>query len=579
MGSSRLPGKVLMPLVGKPILWHILHRLRKCRRVDTVAIATSTSRKDDPIAEFGAKEGVPVIRGSEENVLSRYLLAAEELGADVVVRVTGDVPLVDPEFVDRMVETLLSQQAGYCMGDPEVPCIHEGVDPFTLHALRKLATEAGDDASAREHVTTYFKSHPDFVSVAFVAVEEALQFSGARISVDTPADIRFLEEIYSRLQAPVGEVHLREVVKLLRAEPHLLQINQHIKRKGAETGSHRVLIRCDGDSEIGLGHVVRCLALADELRDTHGLGIVFAMARGPVGFDLVQRAGYAIEERTGDNEGQWLRGLIGQTRSVAVILDVRNDLSRRDVEAFRKDSLVVVIDDLSDRRLAADLVFYPPVPQVRRLNWDGFTGESYVGWEWVPLRRQFANVSSVAKKDSHSVVLVTMGGSDPAGLTLQAVHALETLDEEFDAIVVVGGAFCHNEALQKAIRHSRRQFDIRRDVEQMAELMAKADFAVASFSVTAYELAAVGVPGIYLCLTDDHKESASAFADEGMGLVLGLFTEVGERVLSDQVSRLLRSPEKRVEMARRCRQVVDGCGAQRIARVIAQRLQKANVGP
>ena len=90
MGSTRLPGKVLMPLSGKPVLWHIIHRLRKCRMVDVVAIATSDQPCDDPLVEFARNEGVELVRGPEDNVLQRYALAAEKLAPDYIVRVTGE---------------------------------------------------------------------------------------------------------------------------------------------------------------------------------------------------------------------------------------------------------------------------------------------------------------------------------------------------------------------------------------------------------------------------------------------------------------------------------------------------------
>ena len=107
MGSSRLPGKVLMPLVGKPVLWHIIHRLRKSRTVDVIAIATSDRPDDDALVEFANREDIPLIRGPVDNVLLRYAKAAEELDPDVIVRVTGDAPLIDPATVDKLVEKLI----------------------------------------------------------------------------------------------------------------------------------------------------------------------------------------------------------------------------------------------------------------------------------------------------------------------------------------------------------------------------------------------------------------------------------------------------------------------------------------
>jgi len=582
MGSSRLPGKVLMPLAGKPILWHIVYRLHKCRSVDTIAVATSTSSADDPIEEFALRAGIEVVRGPEDNVLARYALAAEQLDADIILRVTGDAPLVDPALADCLVETLIEKDADYCTSDPQVHSIHEGFSPFTFHALQKLVHEAGDDPVAREHVTAYFKKHPEFVRVAYVPIDPDYQFSGARVSVDTPADLRFLEEVYARLNVPAGEIDVRDVVRLLRSEPALLKINVHVYRKDADERSRRVVFRCDGDVRLGLGHIYRCLALADELREVHGCGVSFAMAKGPIGFDLIRQAGYPIEHKPDDeDEDLWLGHVIQRLRPDALVLDVRSELARSSVEKWHSNGLLIVtLDDPSERRLAADLAFYPPVPQVQRLDWDGFTGQLYVGWEWVVLRQEFAHVPiqdpRPKTQDPRSKILVTMGGSDPAGLTLKAVEALDLLDEDFETVVVLGPGFSHHEALRNLLARTSRQFDVHQAVADMPGLMAEADLAMASFGVTAYELAAMGVPAIHLCLTEGHAESASAFVEAGIAVSLGVHSDVTPDALAQSVLALLDDDELRAKMAAQARALLDGRGAERIARVLAARVKSTN---
>jgi len=580
MGSSRLPGKVLMPLVGKPVLWHIVHRLRKCRSVDTIAVATSTNSADDPIEEFALREGIEVVRGPEDNVLARYVLAAEQLGADIIVRVTGDAPLVDPTTVDQMVEMLIKKEAEFCMGDPQTPSIHEGIDPFTSGALQKLMDKSGDDPVAKEHVTAYFKKHPGFVRIAHVPVDPDCQFRGARISVDTPADLLFLENIYVRLNAQAGEANVRDVVRLLRSEPDLLKINAHVHQKRADECSRRVLFRCDGDAQLGLGHIYRCLALADELRERHGCGVSFAMDRGPVGFDLIREAGYSIKHKPDDDdEDLWLDGVIHRLQPDVLVLDVRSELARSSVEKWRSGGvLIATVDDPSERRLAADLAFYPPVPQVQKLDWTGFTGQLYVGWEWVVLRREFARALSKGQelraKNQKPRILVTMGGSDPAGLTLKAVEALDVLDEDFETVIVLGPGFSHHEALRSVLSSTRRHFDVRQNVVDMPALMAQADLAVASFGITAYELAAMGVPAIYLCLTEDHAESASAFVKEGMAVSLGVSGCVSVRTLADEVEYLLKNTSKRLRMS--AIQKINGSGVEHVANLI--KWEKRQIG-
>ena len=162
MGSTRLPGKVLRPIAGKPLLWHVVHRLRRATTLDAILIATSTNPRDDAICAFCREEGIEWVRGPEDNVLARFALAAEASRADVIVRVSSDAPLLDAAFIDHLVEALIAQDGDYVLLEPGALCAHEGVDPFSRRALDKLVSEAAHDPVAREHVTGYFKLHPGF---------------------------------------------------------------------------------------------------------------------------------------------------------------------------------------------------------------------------------------------------------------------------------------------------------------------------------------------------------------------------------------------------------------------------------
>ncbi len=341
-----------------------------------------------------------------------------------------------------------------------------------------------------------------------------------------------------------------------------------------------VLLRCDGSPEIGLGHVVRCLALADELRDAHKCRIAFAMREGPLGFGMVQEKGYPVltapDAKQPFSYPEWMTRGITKLGARALILDVRDDLARSDVEKLRERGIIVaVLDDLSERRLAADLAFYPPVPQVHELDWAGFTGQLYVGWEWVVLRRDFTRRLQRVPHE-RPVVLVTMGGSDPAGLTLKVVAALDLLDEDFETVVVLGPGYCHHDSLRKVLARSRRQYDVREGVTDMASVMAQVDLAVASFGVTAYELAAMGVPAVYLCLTQDHAQSALVFENAGMAVCLGVFTQVTVEEVSKAVRDLLSGNSKREEMAYQAHRRVDGWGAERAALKVKERTATSN---
>src|ERR1700744_798077 len=182
MGSTRLPGKVLKPIAGQPLLWHIVHRLKRSQFIEQIAIATSVNPLDDAIVEWGRANDVPVVRGPEDNVLARFARAAELLDADIIVRVSADVPFIDAGFVDHLITSLLEQNGDYVLLEEGAETAHEGVDPFTRRALDKLMMDAASDPAAREHVTRYFKLHPDFVRIARAPAYPAFDKPGARLT-------------------------------------------------------------------------------------------------------------------------------------------------------------------------------------------------------------------------------------------------------------------------------------------------------------------------------------------------------------------------------------------------------------
>ena len=572
MRSTRLPGKVLKEIVGQPLLWHIIHRLRKSELIQTICVATTTDPADDPLATYAAAQGVKVVRGPEDDVLGRFALAAHMVDPDIIVRVNADAPLVDAGFVDYLIREMMRTNSDFVMLKPHLSAIHDGADPMSRWALDKLVLMAHSDPVAREHVSAYFKLHPDFIKVAQIDLPQKWQFKGARLSVDTPADVTFIETIYERLHAQAGEATLTDLVALLNREPSLMELNAHVHQKAVTAQSGTVLIRCDGGGATGLGHVKRCLTLARRLRDTHGFGVRFAMNADKVGTDPVMAEGFSVDILpNGIDECDWLIELIEKYRALAAMLDIRTNLSATSVMRLRgTDAIVGVIDDASPRRLSADFAIYPPVPQVFALNWEGAESEPLVGWEWVLLGQEvgYPMLPGAARPR----VLVTMGGTDPLGLTLPVVDALAKLPPTFGATVVLGPGT--PPLLESEIGKIAPRFEIVRAPNDLPRLMAEADVGVISFGVTAYELAALGVPALYLCLTADHALSASAFERAGMGLSLGIAGEVNDMMIAGAVQSLLSDPERRRAMGAAGRMNLDGRGAVRVAERIVRMIQE-----
>ena len=365
------------------------------------------------------------------------------------------------------------------------------------------------------------------------------------------------------------------------------------------TASQAVIVRCDGGAAFGMGHVSRGLALADELRGQHACDVTFAM-REPdsAGVAAVRSLGYAVdpvEAAVDADYGNALAALVERRAATVIVVDVRDVLSREALDALRRSGVrVVVIDDPSNRRLAADLAFYPPAPQVQEMNWAGFTGRWFSGWEWVLLRREFAGSGLRPVESGGSVgsdlwpvgsdvaggegaqstaidVLITMGGSDPAGMTAFTVDALNLLPMPLAVEVLTGPAFLRPKELIGAVARSTHCVRVTQAPTAMAPLMRASRIAVSSFGVSAYELAACGVPSVHVGLTPDHARSSSAFDREGIAITAGVFAEIQPRDIADAAARLIGDAGLRMRMASRARELVDGRGASRIAQLMIDR--------
>ncbi len=563
MGSTRFPGKVLKPIAGEPLLWHVIGRLKRSRRIAQIAIATSTNPLDDAISEFGERNGVLVVRGPEDNVLARFALAAEATDADIIVRVSADAPFIDPGFVDHLIDSLIEQDGDYVLLEDGAVTAHEGVDPFSRRGLDKLMMDAADDPVAREHVTGYFKLHPAFVRIARAPAYPPLARQGGRLTVDTPDDLAFVETVHGRLEARAGEASLEDLLLLLEREPNLRGLNAHVRQKEIGRAGALALIRCDGGGIFGYGHVKRMVTLGRALRDREGVGVAFAVHGSSDALEPIRRAGF--EAALIGNAPGALGELVGLRKPDILVCDVRAGLQRAELdELSRLVSLVAVYDDSSDRRLAADVAYYPDLPQAHELDWTGSECAPRIGWEWSLLG--LGRTSAPAPpKSLLPTLLVTMGGSDPHGLTLKVANALSRLNQVFRTRFVIGQGMADKNRVARAVVALSPSFETIEGADDLATEYASADMALAAFGVSAYELAAFGVPALYLALTPDHARSASAFQKAGMGICLGLAADVSDAALRACVVMLLNDAAGRREMHTAGLMTIDGQGAARIA--------------
>jgi spore coat polysaccharide biosynthesis protein SpsF (cytidylyltransferase family) len=228
MGSTRLPGKVLMDLGGKTVIERVIRRVGRAALVDEVVIATTENPKDDTLARECERFDVAVIRGSEFDVLDRYYHAAKASAAEWIVRITSDCPVIDPGIIDRTIQACLDQDADYASNvSPRTYPRGLDTEVFRMEALRRAWSEARA-AFDREHVTPYFRANPEIFRIT--SITHDCDCSHHRWTVDTDDDLLLLRSLYARM-VNRDDFGWRELLLLLEQEPELAELNAHVVQK------------------------------------------------------------------------------------------------------------------------------------------------------------------------------------------------------------------------------------------------------------------------------------------------------------------------------------------------------------
>jgi spore coat polysaccharide biosynthesis protein SpsF len=237
MASTRLPGKVLLPLAGKPALHMMIERIKHSGYVDDIIIATTTNKEDAQIENLALKLGVKCYRGSEEDVLSRVLEASKTYKVDLICELTGDCPLIDPVIIDQVITAHLSGNYDYTSNTFTHRTFPRGLDVhvFPVSVLERTA-ELTSDPIDRVHVSYFIYTNPKLFKLNGVYANPEVFGPDIRITLDTFEDYEIIGSIYSALYKP-GEVFLaKDIIKYLKDNPDIAEKNRSVRQKAVHEG-------------------------------------------------------------------------------------------------------------------------------------------------------------------------------------------------------------------------------------------------------------------------------------------------------------------------------------------------------
>jgi len=547
-GTDRVPYLNIKRLGDRPLLAHTLEAAGAAQTVDRVVVTTD----DERVAEVARTHGadVPFLRPAElardipslKPVIVHAVREIETRGdhADVVVVLQATTPFRTAETVDAAVRRLV--EGG-----------HDAVVSVTEERTLSWREEEGqlrplfDKEGRRDHLTPVFKENGGVVVMR-----------------------RAVLDLESRFGDKVGFVVLDRREGFMVFDLEDFWMAERLLRQP------RILFRTDGGAVLGMGHVYRCLAIADALRRTSRADIAFLMtADHPEGLVTASREGYPVRV-AGDAR---LETYLDQIRDYAPAILV-NDLPAIQEPYLRALShigaatvnLVDTLDDLERTEHYAQVIV--SVMKEERETPEGFYG----GPAYAILREHFQGRPKTVR-ETPQMVLLSFGGSDPQGLTLKAARALQHLPEGVEILAVAGPAFSYRAAFEELQSGLARRIPLINEAGgHIADLMAEADVVVGSGGMSVYEIAALGTPGIVLGQNLREEKRMRQFARAGTVEYLGLGTEVEEAEIRRAVESLLHDPARRRLMSERGRGLVDGLGASRAAELVLGSVASAGNG-
>ena len=557
MGSKRLPGKMLASLDARPLVDYALSRLMTIcgpgEPLDAVVLATSVASDNDTLVQHveQAWPDISVVRGDEQDVLSRFVDAMTATGADYLGRITGDCPLINIEAVARMLAVARETKADVVNYQPGHEYVDKGVEVVSARALQALAVQPDLPAHSREHVTSELYRHPDRYRVCYVESEPALRRGDIRLTVDTMEDLRFFRALASHFSGKLIEASLDEVLAVLEAHPELSRINADIGRKSSLHESVRIGFRCDGGPGLGMGHVVGCVRMARLLADSLGWGAEFVCRREAAVRKSIQEGGFAVEQLPSKvTPGEDVNRLLEKAResdwSAVVINFGKHDLDRYADQFFRFRAagvkLVFMDNPVPPGCYEADLLInalphpdYPGYdPQRHPRCLDG------LAYFLPPDHLEPVSDRSVPRLARRGRILVAMGGDDVGELTGRVLEGIAGAGFQGTVEVVLGVGSGSSEQMLETLRGLSLNGTVVVGVSDMAERMKRADLGFTGLGLTTYEMAYIGLPALIVANSQFNATVAEGYCQRhGLARLVGAWPEVSVSQIAAAVTEIL----------------------------------------
>ena len=576
LNSSRLPGKHLLPLAGKPLIERLFERLSMVSRLSDIVLATTNDTYNAPLAEWASSAGMECYRhaGDVNDLVGRIDAVVQGHGADIILYVCGDCPLVEPETIDRMLDVILAdkevENVQLPTSNDDRKWIHEGFDIYRRPFWDSMVSVAHEPFE-REHIGAVYHSLGKVQPkrVGYVDEPDVYRTVNHRISVDTPSDYEFMVNIYEEWHASSAQdviVDLRQVIHRLQEEGGLRAINQHVRQKGVHDSSSKVTIFTEAGAAIGLGHLMRMIAAIRALQDHLSARVELIIKGEPVSHSALQFI-----------DARWVTEFKPEELAHALetssccVFDVKKYCSLLiDALTERPEASVAVgIDVAADFDQLFDLVWMPSIFLDNARVQTGGTAISH-GWDCFLLHGDTIKKGSVAySEQSAQKVLVLTGGSDAANMGDSLPDMLLSQLPGEASITWVEGPYASAPVVTS--EHGKHRFSVEKAPNNLTSLYSSFDVILAVYGVSYYECLKAGVPTIVF-------DPVGAAAPEEWELVRASFPGFVADNVPEAISKLrafIDKPTKPEEFDRVSRQLAQG--GENFASTIGKYIERASL--
>lgn len=566
--SSRLPQKQLRLIAGKPMIYHVIARLKKVSGLDKIILATASKKENQALADYVGQFDIPTYFDDDENdVTGRIARTANRFEAENIVTISGDCPLIHPAFIEDGLRLLTENKADYVfVNKNKYKCLHEGIGFF-----RNSLWQALD-----KHSTTWFhKEHPgsvlpeiesQFTGVEMIP-EPKFQRNDFRLSVDTISDLEFMNFVFEECGQNGGIVELENVVALIDEKPFVKDINGHVHQKGLTEKSSKVTIVTQADEKVGMGHLARCMALAKELKESQAINVNFYVNDNPGAKELLEQQGFSANVwKSLDDLSEKLCSDV--QRVDGTIIDLKASYCGELLEKTgRLDTHSMLIDYVPADASLADLFIVPTVFFDYENKASHFAKKKILtGKNHLLLNRKINWLRE--NNDIRDGILISAGGSGL--LPDELFEAISRLDGG-DKIKFLAGPFADVSFFhRKANAYNIKNYEVIFNPPDVFEVYSKSKLALCTFGVTTYELIALGVPTVVVkTVTKDDADIVEYLAQNDVCVNL-LDAANSAETVTGILESLLQNNDRLTELSRNSKKFIDGLGVQRVGVAIKE---------